>query len=158
VAALRDTLPVKLNADSYQRVLSGNILYQGGFRLAAGKNKLKVVARENQSGRLGTFEQPLQLTETGNQGLALSSVVVSNQLQEAGPAGSRRGRPENPLQVGNRSILPSVTRVFAPIRTFMFTWNPTRTRRQKTLPRMPEGEDQVPRRRRRSRSCSSAAV
>jgi len=115
VAALRDTLPVKLDPESYQQVLSGNILYEGGFVLPAGKYKLKVVARENQSGKLGIFEQPLTLPETSNSGLALSSVVVSNQLQEAGGrVGSHKGKSGsgNPLQVGNHSILPSVTRVF----------------------------------------------
>ena len=112
VAALRDTLPVKLDPESYRQVLSGNILYLGGFVLPAGKYKLKVVARENQSGKLGTFEQPLLLPEMGGSGLALSS--VSNQLQEETTrAGNRKGNgSENPLQVGNRSILPSVTRVF----------------------------------------------
>jgi hypothetical protein len=115
VAALRDTLPVKLDPQSYQQVLSSNILYEGGFVLPAGRYKLKVVARENQSGKLGTFEQPLTLPETGNSGLALSSVVVSNQLQDAaGRAGSHKPKSGggNPLQVGDRSILPSVTRVF----------------------------------------------
>ena len=114
VAALRDTLPVKLDPESYQQVLSGNILYEGGFVLPPGKYRLKVVARENQSGKLGTFEQPLELLDTSNSGLALSSVVVSNQLQEAAErAGSHKGKSYsgNPLQVGNRSILPSVTRV-----------------------------------------------
>jgi VWFA-related protein len=114
-AALRDTLPVKLDPESYKQVLSSNILYQGGFVLPAGKYKLKVVARENQSGKLGTFEQALTLPETSSSGLALSSVVVSNQLQEAGGrASSHTGKSSsgNPLQVGSRSILPSVTRVF----------------------------------------------
>jgi len=115
VAALRDTLPVKLTAESYQQVVSGNILYEGGFVLPAGQYKLKVVARENQSGKLGTFEQPLVLPETGNSGLTLSSVVVSSQLQDAAARASNpktKQGSENPLQVGNRSILPSVTRVF----------------------------------------------
>ena len=115
MAALRDTLPVKLAQESYQQVLGGNILNQGGFVLPPGKYRLKVVARENQSGKLGTFEQPLVLPETGNSGLTLSSVVVSNQLQDAAarPSSSKSKQGgENPLQVGNRSILPSVTRVF----------------------------------------------
>ena len=114
VAALRDTLPVKLDPESYQQLLSGNILYEGGFVLPAGKYKLKVVARENQSGKLGTFEQPLLLPGMGSSGLALSSVVVSNQMQEETTrSGTGKGnRSQNPLQVGNRSILPSVTRVF----------------------------------------------
>lgn len=116
VSALRDTLPVKLSADTYEQVLSGNILYEGGFVLPAGKYHLKVVARENQSGKLGTFEEPLLLPEVAQPGLALSSVVVSNQLQEAA-AGDKSSKRKgwlagNPLQLGGRSVVPSVTSVF----------------------------------------------
>ncbi len=117
VAMLRDTLPVKLDADTYRQVLSGNILYEGGFELPAGNYHLKVVARENESGKLGTFEEPLVLPDAAGSGLALSSVVVSNQLQESareGEGGGRKakGRNTNSLQVGSRLLLPSVTRVF----------------------------------------------
>ena len=116
-AVLRDTLPVKLDADTYQQVLSANILYEGGFVLPAGNYHLKVVARENGSGKLGTFEAPLVLPKPDDSGLALSSVVVSNELQEsAGGVKSRapkgKERLGNPLQLGSRSVLPSVTRVF----------------------------------------------
>jgi VWFA-related protein len=118
-SALRDTLPVKLSGEDYERVLSGNILYQGGFELPPGKYALKVVVRENQSGKMGTFEQPLVLPEIGGAGLMLSSVVVSNQLDEH-PAQTRYGRfgferplgTDSPLRVGSRAIVPSVTRVF----------------------------------------------
>ncbi len=117
VAALRDTLPVKLNAGSYEQFLSGNILYEGGFVLPGGNYHLKVVARENVSGKLGTFEEPLVLPDAGLSGLALSSVVVSNQLQESAPGAKGRkqknpGTGASPLQLGSRSLLPSVTRVF----------------------------------------------
>lgn len=112
--ALRDTLPVKLSGEDYARVLTGNILYEGGIELPPGKYKLKVVARENQSGKIGTFEQPLVLPEVGDSGLALSSVVVSNQLEDAATRDrSRRNEKESPLRMGERSLLPSVTRVFS---------------------------------------------
>src|SRR5579859_31154 len=118
VAALRDTLLVKLAPETYNQVVTGNFLYEGGVVLPPGKYKLKVVARENQSGKLGTFEQQLVLPEEGDTGLALSSVVLSNQLQDnmAGAAGRARKNKNmgsgGPLQVGSRSVLPSVTRVF----------------------------------------------
>jgi VWFA-related protein len=116
-AALRDTLPVKLSAETYQQVVGGNILYEGGFVLPAGKYNLKVVARENQSGKLGTFEEQLVLPETSETEFALSSVVLSNELQEvAAPSRSRPQKGQNSvgtrLQVGSKSVLPSVTRVF----------------------------------------------
>ncbi len=125
-AALRDTLPVKLTGEAYEQVLTSNVLYEGGFVLPAGKYRLRVLVRENQSGRLGTFEQPLDLPDIEGPGLALSSVVLSNQVQ-ATQAGDRRGpaaygegrggrsgaeSDESPLRVRDRSVLPSVTRVF----------------------------------------------
>jgi VWFA-related protein len=112
-AALRDTLPVKLSGEAYEKVLAGNILYEGGFLLPPGKYHLKVVARENQSGKMGTFEQPLVLPDIRESGLALSSVVVSNQLEESSTQKRGRGAEKDPpLVVGNRSVLLSVTRVF----------------------------------------------
>src|SRR3989441_805277 len=106
-----------MDVDTYRQVLGGNILYEGGFELPAGNYHLKVVARENESGKLGTFEEPLVLPDAAGSGLSVSSVVVSNQLQESareGEGGGRKakGRNINPLQVGSRLLLPSVTRVF----------------------------------------------
>ena len=119
VASLRDTLPVKLSDQDYEQVKSGTILYEGGMEMGPGKYTLKVVVRENQSGTLGTFEQPMVLPAVGDANLALSSVIVSNQmrgtLEKSGtekPKKEKEKAEENPLQVGTQSILPSVTRVF----------------------------------------------
>jgi len=115
VAALRDTLPVKLSPETYQQVVAGNILYEGGFVLPPGPYHLKVVTRENLSGKIGTFEENLSLPATDQPGLSLSSVVLSNQLrdQTADNRGRRRQTGDiNPLEVGSHAILPSVTRVF----------------------------------------------
>jgi VWFA-related protein len=118
VAALDDTLPVKLNSSTYQQVLKSNILYEGGLLLPPGRYTLKVVARENQTGKIGTFAEPLVLPETQSKQLTLSSVVVSNQLQGAGTAVRSSQRrlssfeAAKELKIGPRTILPSVTRVF----------------------------------------------
>ena len=116
-AALRDTLPVKLESTTYQQVVSGNILYEGGFVLPPGHYKLKAVVRENESGKLGTFEEPLDLPAVGGPNIEISSVIVSNQLQNASAAGAKKGRGKKksanePLVIGNQAVLPSVTRVF----------------------------------------------
>jgi len=116
IAALRDTLPVKLSPETYQQVVAGNILYEGGFVLPPGQYHLKVVARENASGKIGTFEQNLNLPATDQPGLGLSSVVLSNQLRDQSADNRGRRRPQsgdtNPLEAGSHAILPSVTRVF----------------------------------------------
>ena len=117
VGALRDTLPVKVAGEAYELLLAGNILYEGGIELAPGRCRLKTVVRENQSGKIGTFEGPLVLPEISDAGLALSSVVLSNEVKnnaEAGSGGGRRGKESKAsrLVFGSRTVLPSVTRVF----------------------------------------------
>ena len=119
-AELRDTLPVKLNPENYAQVLGSNFLYEGGFVLPPGSYKLKAVVRENLSGKMGTFEQPLELPPLTSPMLAVSSVVISNQVQNSAgseAAGGRRKKAPQPpsgrpLQVGGENVLPSVTRVF----------------------------------------------
>jgi len=131
-AALRDTLPVKLDPENYQQVLAGNFLYEGGIVLPPGNYKLKAVVRENESGRMGTFEGPLVLPAVGNSGLAVSSVVVSNQVQEPGAVPRGRSRvATNPLDSGRR-ILPSVTRVFRTdqnLYVYLESYGPKNTRK-----------------------------
>jgi VWFA-related protein len=115
--ALRDTLPVKLDTSTFQAVLKGNILYEGGLVLPPGTYKLKVVARENQTGKMGTFEKQLLLPPVNKTGFVLSSVVLSNELSKKLPTRPQRGpwamsAEDNPLDSGSQAILPSVTRVF----------------------------------------------
>ncbi len=114
VAALRDTLPVKMTDETYQEIVSGNLLYEGEITLPPGKYDLKAVVRENQGGKIGTFEEPLVVPEISNTGLSLSSVVLSNEVKPAEElTRAKLNRDKDaPLQVGARSVLPSVTRVF----------------------------------------------
>jgi VWFA-related protein len=111
---LRDTLPVKLTDETFDEVTSGNLLYEGEITLPPGKYNLKVVVRENEGGKVGTFETPLVVPDLSDQGLNISSVVLSNELKTAEQVGRAHfERDKNaPLQAGNRSVLPSVTRVF----------------------------------------------
>lgn len=116
-AMLRDTLPVKIDRASYERLLKKNLLYQGGIVLPPGKYDLKVVVRENLSGKMGTFEHTLNLPDPASPDLALSSVVVSSQVVDTRKMPSMVGRTEkgkirSPLLIGDRWLLPSVTKVF----------------------------------------------
>jgi VWFA-related protein len=114
VAGLRDTLPVKMTDETYQEVVSGNLLYEGEITLPPGKYNLKAVVRENQGGKIGTFEEALVVPDISSTGLSLSSVVLSNEVKpadELARAKVNRGK-DAPLEVGARSVLPSVTRVF----------------------------------------------
>ncbi len=116
VGVLRDTLPVKVSGESYDILLAGNFLYEGSLVLPPGKYQLKVLVRENQSGKMGTFEEALDLPPVSAGGLALSSVVLSNEVKASETSNGRRskskGESDNPLNLGDKSVLPSVTSVF----------------------------------------------
>jgi VWFA-related protein len=116
VGVLRDTLPVKVSGESYDMLLAGNFLYEGSLVLPPGKFQLKVLVRENQSGKMGTFEEPLNLPPVSTGGLTLSSVVLSNEVKTSGSSAGRKnkskGENDNPLKLEDKSVLPSVTRVF----------------------------------------------
>ena len=80
VAQLRDTTQVNLDPARYEQINQKNLLYQGGVVLAPGNYRLKFVARENESGKIGTFEQNLVVPATQPGKVTLSSVVLSSQL------------------------------------------------------------------------------
>jgi VWFA-related protein len=116
----RDTMTVKLDADRFQQVSQQAIVYQGGILLGPGKYKLKFLARENETGRMGTFEQDIVLTPAQANKLELSSVLLSSQLAEVSKnpeiqkrtLGGDARMNTSPLDVGGQRIVPSVTRVF----------------------------------------------
>jgi hypothetical protein len=110
---LRDTLPVKVRGESYDMLLAGNFLYEGSLVLPPGKYQLKVLVRENQSGKMGTFEESLDLPSVSKGGLTLSSVVLSNEVKSnEAKKGKSRGASDDPLKLEDKTVLPSVTNVF----------------------------------------------
>src|SRR2546425_12929200 len=57
------------------------MVYQGGMILGPGSYRLEFLARENETGRIGTFEQELLLPAPQPERLELSSVLLSSQLE-----------------------------------------------------------------------------
>ena len=120
VAALRDTITVHLDDQRFQQVNRSSLVYQGGVVLAPGAYRLKFVARENESGKIGTFEQPLAVAPRPAARMTLSSVLLSSQLvpvekssevQTKGE-GTRAKLASSPLEMAGEKIIPSVTRFF----------------------------------------------
>jgi VWFA-related protein len=120
VGALRDTISVKIDAGHFQDVQQHALLYQGGIILSPGEYKLKFLARENESGKIGTFEQKLSLAAPQPDRLQVSSLLLSSQVQALQNAaqiktqalGQDAKMKSSPLDVGGEHIVPSVTRVF----------------------------------------------
>jgi VWFA-related protein len=109
VGNVRDT--VKLNLDESQQVRRKNVQYQAGFTLPPGKFHLKFVLRENQSGRLGSFETDVVIPDYKKEKvpIKLSSVVMGTQIQNAG-----KRKSDNVLAKDGAELIPNVLHVFSP--------------------------------------------
>jgi hypothetical protein len=105
---LRDT--VKLAVDSTREVRRKNVQYNTGFVLAPGSYHLKFVIRENQTGRMGSFETDVQIPDLRKAPLKMSSVVLSS--LRAPVTGKKNG--SNPLVRDQMELVPNITHVFAP--------------------------------------------
>jgi VWFA-related protein len=120
VAALRDQITVTLDADRYNQLQKQSLEYQGGVVLGPGSYKLKFLARETESGRIGSFEEDLNLPSPQPGTLELSSMLLSGQLQAIEATrevakktlGQEAKLKSSPLEFSGQKIVPSVTHVF----------------------------------------------
>ena len=119
VQTVRDGIKVKLNEANAERLTSRSLQYDTGFTLPPGPYRLKLLARENQSGKMGTFEASFIVPDFGAQaaGLRISSVVWAAQRQPVKSAIANAGArakdlAADPLIQDGQKLVPSVTRVF----------------------------------------------
>lgn len=106
VGQIRDTVKLSLNAS--ELVQRKNVQYGNGFVLPPGSYHLKFVVRENETGRIGSFETDLSVPDLKNQPLKMSSVILASQLRSAG-----KEKTQNPLVRDGSEVIPSVTHVFS---------------------------------------------
>ncbi|MCU1262591.1 MAG: hypothetical protein JWO80_5476 [Bryobacterales bacterium] len=119
VGSVRDGIKVKLNGANAEKLTSRSLQYDAGFTLPPGTYLLKLLARENQSGKMGTFETKFIVPDFGlpSPGLHISSVVWAAQRQPVtsaiGTAGAKKkDLAADPLIQDGQKLVPSVTRVF----------------------------------------------
>jgi VWFA-related protein len=125
VGNVRDN--VKLALDQAQQVQRKNIQYSTGFTLAPGKYHVKFVVRENQTGRLGSFETDLQVPDLKKIPLKLSSIVLASQRT---PNTSKK--PVNPLVRDGVEWIPNVPHVFRQDQHLYFMYEVYDPAREKT--------------------------
>jgi VWFA-related protein len=106
VGQIRDT--VKLSVNTSQLVQHKNVQYNSGFVLPPGQYHLKFVVRENQSGRLGSFETDFTVPDLKTVPVKMSSIVLASQLQT-----NAKRKSDNPLVRDGSEVIPSVTHVFS---------------------------------------------
>jgi VWFA-related protein len=120
VQNVRDYIPFKLKEDVANQLAKHPIVYPTGFTLAPGTYTLRLVARENTTGRIGTFDKKLVIpdltAETAR--LPISSVILSSQRMDVGAAvfsaqKDKKIEAANPLIEGGKELIPSVTNVFS---------------------------------------------
>jgi len=95
---------VKLNLDPSLQARQKNIEYTTSFNLPPGKYHLKFVVRENQTGRMGSFEADITLPEMKKVPLRMSSIVLSSLR--------RPSKQQSPLVRGGEEYVPNISHVF----------------------------------------------
>jgi VWFA-related protein len=95
---------VKLNLDPTLQARHKNIEYTTSFNLPPGKYHLKFVIRENQTGRMGSFEADITLPDMKKQPLKISSIVLASSRQPS--------KKESPLVRGGEEYVPNISHVF----------------------------------------------
>jgi len=118
VGGVRDNITVKLTDANAERLGNRNLQYDAGLTLGPGQYSLRFLARENQSGKMGTFETKFTVPDlNAGRNLRLSSVILSSQKEPVaaavGSAGdNKRLLAGHPLVDNGQKTVPSITRVF----------------------------------------------
>jgi VWFA-related protein len=101
IGSARET--VKLNLDGALNARQKNIQYTTSFKLPAGKYHLKFVVRENQTGRMGSFEADITLPEMKKTPLKMSSILLASARQPS--------KLQSPLIRGGQEYVPNISHV-----------------------------------------------
>ena len=118
---VRDSIKVRLKGDDTGKLGKRNLGYDSGFTLAPGEYTLKFLARENVTGKIGTFETKINVPDITHAPqtplLRTSSVVWANQrepLSAAVGAAEKKSKlaTMHPLVQEGQKLLPSITRVY----------------------------------------------
>lgn len=122
VGNVRQTIKLAIENAEFGR--RKNAQYNSGFLLPSGKYHLKFVVRENQNGKLGSFETDLTIPDLRKAALKMSSVVLSSQR-----VASNQKHSQNPLIGDGSEIIPNIAHVFAtgqPLTFYYEVYDPAR--------------------------------
>ncbi len=116
---VRDGIKIKLAEQTAAQLASRPIAYDTGFTLPPGTYTLKFLARENETGKMGTYETKFTIPDLAPDRPALktSSVVWSNQRQPltdvlASAENKKKLIESDPLVQEGQKLVPSITHVF----------------------------------------------
>jgi VWFA-related protein len=120
---VRDFVNIKLSDQTAAELAHRPVEYDSGFTLFPGKYTIKFLARDDETGRIGTFQTSFVIPDLNKstKRLAISSVVLSSQRVNLNDTlyNATRGKEQakddaaNPLVQNGQKLIPSVTRVFS---------------------------------------------
>ncbi|MGD0739275.1 MAG: VWA domain-containing protein [Terracidiphilus sp.] len=123
VSNVRDNVSIKLSDATATELAHRPIEYDTGFTLLPGKYAIKFLARDDETGRIGTFQSTFVIPNLNKElkRIPISAVVLSSQrvslsdaIYDAAKAKDRaKSEAVNPLVQDGRKLIPSVTRVFS---------------------------------------------
>ena len=123
VTNIRDGVNIKVSDTTATELAHRPIEYDSGFTLTPGHYTLKFLARDDETGRIGTYQTsfviPNLVKETVH--VPISSVVLSSQRVDTRDAlynvshgkDAAKNDAANPLVNADGKLIPSVTRVFS---------------------------------------------
>jgi VWFA-related protein len=120
ITNVRDKVTAKLDEATAAELSKRPIVYDTGFTLLPGEYTIKFLARDAETGRIGTYQTTFVVPNLNKeeQRIPISSVVLSSQRADLGDAlysamkEKDRRYDVNPLVQNGQKLIPSVTRVF----------------------------------------------
>jgi VWFA-related protein len=119
---IREHVPAKLSDQTAEQLAKVPVEYSSGYTLLPGKHTIKVLARDDQTGHIGTFQTSFIIPNLNKvtDRVAISSVVLSSQRVNMNDAiyNATKGKEQaknnaaDPLVQNGMKLIPSVTRVF----------------------------------------------
>ena len=122
ITNIRDRVEIKLKGEAASQLASSPVQYDAGYTLLPDNYVIKILARNAETGRIGTYQADFTVPNLKKEVLRLpiSSVVLSSQrvamedaLFNAGKDKSAKTQVANPLIEDGMKLIPSVTRVFS---------------------------------------------
>jgi VWFA-related protein len=121
---LRDKVDMKIPSETAAELAHRPIEYDTGFTLLPGKYVIKVLARDSETGRIGTYQTSFVIPNLmkEEQKVPISSIVLSSQRVDKRDAIYNAAKDKNaaaaaaavnPLIIDGVQLVPSVTRVFS---------------------------------------------
>lgn len=102
IGSARET--VKLNLDASLGARQRTIQYNTSFNLPTGKYRVKFVVRENQTGRMGSFEAEIILPDMKKSPLKISSILLANSRHPS--------KSNSPIVRAGLEYVPNISHVF----------------------------------------------